>query len=182
MGDRDAHAAEVIRREVLSKGRRALVIYGGAHLFRTSPFGIVARLEREGLARVFTVLPETRRDLTVLDPGAVSWPVPSLAVVGGTTLASAFGDRADAIVYLGPPSSMTASRLSPELCADRSYIEMRLQRLNLIAPPPGATVTWEDRLKEACGALGSSPPTEAPAPWSSRCRFRTRTTFLLPVR
>ena len=34
MGDRDAHAVEVIRREVLSKNRRALVIYGGQHLLR----------------------------------------------------------------------------------------------------------------------------------------------------
>jgi hypothetical protein len=158
MGDRDAHAADVIRRGVLAKGRRALVIYGGAHLFRTSPLGIVARLEKEGLARVFTVIPETRRDLTVLDAGTAFWPVPSLAMVAGTTLATAFGDRAAAIVYLGPPSSMTASRLSPALCADSSYIEMRLRRLNLIAPPPGAALTWEDRLKEACGVLRSSAP------------------------
>src|SRR5262249_51911639 len=34
MGNRDASAVEVLRREVLAKNRRALVIYGGQHLIR----------------------------------------------------------------------------------------------------------------------------------------------------
>jgi hypothetical protein len=34
MGDRDGHAVDVLRREVLARKRRALVIYGGQHLIR----------------------------------------------------------------------------------------------------------------------------------------------------
>jgi len=41
----------------------------------------------------------------------------------------------DAILYLGPPSSITQSRLSRELCADPGYIKMRVERLNEFASP-----------------------------------------------
>ncbi len=59
-------------------------------------------------------------------------------------------DQFDAVLYLGPPSSMTASKLDPKLCSDRAYIEMRLQRLALIPPPPGVAVTPAEQLKEYC--------------------------------
>ena len=36
----------------------------------------------------------------------------------------------DAILYLGPPSSITQSRLTRELCADPAYIKMRVERLS----------------------------------------------------
>ena len=67
--NRDEHAVEVIRREVLAKNRRALVIYGGQHLLRKNAIpnasdewarGLVAQLERPGIASVFTIDPETR--------------------------------------------------------------------------------------------------------------------------
>jgi hypothetical protein len=49
---RDEHAVEVIQREVLAKGRHALVIYGGLHLLRKGEDlmgpAIVGRLERAG--------------------------------------------------------------------------------------------------------------------------------------
>ena len=41
----------------------------------------------------------------------------------------------DAILYLGPPSSMTHSRLSRELCADAAYVVMRVERLSEFASP-----------------------------------------------
>jgi hypothetical protein len=87
MGDRDAHAIEVIRREVLSKNRRALVIYGSQHLVRRNTVaggadewsnGIVARLEKQKVATAFSVLPETRRDLRSFLPAVASWQTPSL--------------------------------------------------------------------------------------------------------
>jgi hypothetical protein len=156
---------------VLAKGRRALVIYGGQHLIRKNTIpgapdewarGIVARLEKDSIASVFTVITETRRDLNVLQPGVASWPVPSLALVRGTTLGWAIfepgpqrrpvrlEEQFDAILYLGPPSSMTTSKLSPALCSDRAYMEMRLWRLGLVPPPPGATFTPAEQLKEHC--------------------------------
>jgi hypothetical protein len=175
MGDRDGYALTVLQREVLAKGRRALVIYGGQHLIRrnTAPNaadewarGIIARMERGHLGNAFTVLPETRRDLSAIQPNVASWPIPSLAVLRGTMLGSAIWDsqpqrrsvriegQSDAILYLGPPSSMTAAKLAPALCSDRAYIEMRLGRLALIPPPPGATFAPADQLKEYCAHPG----------------------------
>src|SRR5204862_588404 len=137
------------RREVLDKSRRALVIYGGQHLVRKSTApgtadewarGIVARLEKDNLASVFTVLPETRRNLAAMQPDVAAWPAPSLAILRGTSLGSAIWepgpqrrpvrmeDQFAAILYLGPPSSMTASKLSPAPSSERAQTEMRLLR------------------------------------------------------
>ena len=41
----------------------------------------------------------------------------------------------DAILYLGPPSAITQSRLSRELCADPAYFKMRVERLGEFAAP-----------------------------------------------
>jgi hypothetical protein len=38
-------------------------------------------------------------------------------------------DQFDAILYLGPPSTMTTSQLSPKLCTDEAYMKMRLERM-----------------------------------------------------
>jgi hypothetical protein len=49
----------------------------------------------------------------------------------------------DAILYLGPPSSITQSRLSRELCADPAYIKMRVERLSEFASLPAAAFKAE---------------------------------------
>jgi hypothetical protein len=175
MGDRDGYALEVLRREVLAKGRRALVIYGGQHLLRrnTDPGaadewapGVIARIEKGHLASAFTILPETRRDLRTLQPDVESWPIPSVAMLRGTVLGSTIWDprpqrrpvrmeeQIDAILYLGPPSSMTAAKLATALCSDRIYMDMRSWRLGLIPPPPGAAFTPAEQLKEYCAQPG----------------------------
>jgi hypothetical protein len=178
---RDAYAAEVIRREVLAKGRRALLIYGDQHLIRRNPIrtapsewtdGIVAQLERAGGATVFSIHAETRKDLKALQSSIASWPVPSLAVLRGTTLGAApffaptqrhvlLEDQFDAVLYLGPPSSMTTSQLAPALCADKEYLEMRLSRLSLIPPPPGAPTSPADSLKAYCARSAAAPVTDS---------------------
>jgi hypothetical protein len=125
---RDASAVEVIQREVLAKGQRALAIYGGHHLRRQNVDGLVARLEKGG-TRVFTVIPETRRDLSSQHPDVVSWPIPSVVRVPS--------EQYDALLYLGPSASMTMSRPPESLCSDPEYMAMRLGRLSLVKPPPG---------------------------------------------
>ena len=170
MGDRDAHAVEVIRREVLSKNRRALVIYGSQHLVRRNTVagaadewsnGIVARLEKQKAATAFSVLPETRRDLRSILPAVASWQTPSLAILRGTPLGATIWDpnpqrrpvrleeQFDALLYLGPPGSMTMSQLAKSLCADRSYLAMRTKRLDLV-PPPSGVPSLSAQLKESC--------------------------------
>jgi hypothetical protein len=167
--DRSGHAAALIKREVLGKDRRALVVYGDVHLWRHTPSpGIVSQLERAGETRAFTVSINVERDLRLLQADAASWPVPSLAMVDRTEIgADDFGAYAnlpddlwpevrveqqfDALLYLGPPSSMTLSQPDPRNCADAAYMEMRLRRMALLPDGPGQT----QRLRRYCAALGA---------------------------
>jgi hypothetical protein len=154
------------------------VIYGTQHLIRKNTVpgaadewarGLVAQLERPRLTKLFTISPETRTDLKALQPDVASWPKPSLAILRGTQLGAAnfasgsrqrpvrMEEQFDALLYLGPPSEMTSAQLSPALCSDRSYVEMRLARLALVPPPPGAPISLADRLKESCaGPAGNA--------------------------
>lgn len=53
-------------------------------------------------------------------------------------------EQFDAIVYLGPPSAMTRSRLLPTTCADSAYMATRIGRMALVGVPT-------DGLKKLCG-------------------------------
>jgi hypothetical protein len=131
--DRDRHAAEVIQRETLAKGRRVLIIFGHMHLTRR-PTSIVGRLEGDIGGRVFTIRNATRRScdrLLALEPALTSWPIPSLAIVSGTVLTQQEFGNVDAVLYLGPPSTMTTSPLPKSLCDDADYIAMRRERMAL---------------------------------------------------
>ncbi len=135
--DRDRHATEVLRRETLAKHRRALVIFGGGHLTRR-PASIVGRLERAGGTRVFTITNATRQSfetLLALQPDAASWTVPSLAMTAGTVLEQRELADFDAVLFLGPPSAMSNSRLPRSLCEDAGYIAMRRERMALSGVP-----------------------------------------------
>jgi hypothetical protein len=128
---RDEHAADVIAREVLAKHHRALIIYGGGHLFRAGE-SLVSRVERETGTHIFTirVLTETTYELVrSLAPEVTSWSVPSLVVLRDTVLQQRELVYYDALLYLGPPSRMTFSQLSAELCSDEQYVQMRTKRL-----------------------------------------------------
>jgi hypothetical protein len=96
LAQRETHAADVIRREVLAKKRKALVIYGDMHFQRknissnydmTSPLaqGIVSLLEGDG-ARVFSIWTTGGPALAKLHPDTTSWPAPSVALTRGTRL------------------------------------------------------------------------------------------------
>ena len=107
---RDSHAADVIRREVVSKHRRGLVVYGQGHLQRKN---LLANYSSEGLAgTVISILEASAptKSFTIwwLDrkgPPAetAEWPAPSLALVRGTTLGALDFAEIDA----APPSRMT---------------------------------------------------------------------------
>lgn len=161
---RDSHAAEVIQREVLDKGRRALVVYGDAHLVRVNPISggptnlLVARLERAG-ANVFivqtTAAPYARVESA--QPDISKWRLPSLALVRGTTIGAASAgvllppgpdyqakveDLADAVLHLGAPSSITRAPYPPALCEDKEFMAMRSAR---VGDPQ-----WGTRFQAAC--------------------------------
>lgn len=93
---RDTFPADLIQREVLAKGRHALLTYGSMHFQRKNIVAnyesegpaetIVSRLENTWGARVFTIF---TADVSSLQPDAASWPSPSLAIVRGTVLGAA---------------------------------------------------------------------------------------------
>jgi hypothetical protein len=99
----DAVSAGILRREVLDKGRKALLIFGDFHLLRkplmlvprdgsgehaheaTRERSIVAHLESAGV-EVFTIYGNTFLDLATLQPDTGQWPVPAIALLADTPL------------------------------------------------------------------------------------------------
>jgi hypothetical protein len=171
--NRDEHAVDVIRREVVAKNHRALVIYGGQHLLRKNAIpnaadewagGLVAQIERPGIASFFTIDPETRIPLSAVQAGLTQWRKPSLALLKGTRLGELrftppaqrlvrFEEDFDAVVYLGEPGEMTASNMGRTRCEDAEYMQMRLARLSLVKPPAGAPVAaLGDLLRRSCAS------------------------------
>ena len=57
-------------------------------------------------------------------------------------------DQFDAILYLGPQSSITYSTLTASQCADQEYLRMRLGRMQLRAGSNDDSVGKE--LREYC--------------------------------
>jgi hypothetical protein len=94
---RDSVPADLIRREVLAKGRRALVVYGGMHLQRKNLLAnyesegpaetLVSRLESTTGTRAFSIWAATK--LETRQPDVASWRAPALTVVRGTVLGAA---------------------------------------------------------------------------------------------
>jgi hypothetical protein len=187
---RDSYPADLVRRQVLDRGRRALLVYGQGHLQRRHIVSnydmstwqsqtVVSLLERDHAARVFNVWTFNNSEAPLPD-GVASWRVPSLAMVRGTTLGArdfdaysagfGFGDRFgvrdgqlvplpraewkmmrmedqfDAVLYLGPPSTLTNFTMPPALCKDADFVSRHLQRLTRSGPEIEV-----DRFKKACG-------------------------------
>ena len=177
IGRPDSFPAGLIQHEVLDKGRKALVIYGGLHYLRKNLYwqypdrqkaerdfnapvnSIVTLLEANRTGSIFSIYTTTSSDLTMVGANVASWQAPQLVILRGTEFGAApfsmyytalgtifnpdgsttkFGldpmrsprmeDEYDALLYLGPPSSITYSKISPELCSDPEYLKMRQQR------------------------------------------------------
>jgi hypothetical protein len=160
---RDVFGVELIRREVLAKNRRALALYGAGHFFRKVVNRSITTLLEGADTKVFTVWTNAAFELSTAQADVRQWPVPSLAVVRGTTLgrvdfASYLGPKAgdvprewlapmedqfDAVLYLGPLSAITLDRPTPWRCDEPAWPE-RVRRVNLQRPGMG------DRLKAQC--------------------------------
>jgi hypothetical protein len=117
--NRDFHAVDVIRREVLAKGRRAFAIYGGHHMMRGQ--NMIPILEERFREKTFVITAPIAHDLEFIQPSIASWPIPSLAMVQQTVLApfdselllkakrdeNTAGAYYDAVLYLGPARTLT---------------------------------------------------------------------------
>jgi hypothetical protein len=168
--NRDRYPADLIRREVLAKGRRALIIYGDGHLWREAGFPALASLLREASASLYTVASTTLVDLEAIQPTVAAWPAPAIATLSGTWLgvkefthyfpvpaedavrwrSVRLQDQFDAVAYYGPRRSLSYSELSPSHCLDPAYMRMRLGRLAWV--PPGAP-NLAERLKQYCAKV-----------------------------
>jgi hypothetical protein len=60
-------------------------------------------------------------------------------------------DEFDAMLYLGPASSMTISHLPASLCTDKDYVKMRLARLAFTLPAARKAMT--DAFVRGCASL-----------------------------
>jgi hypothetical protein len=155
---RDPHADAVLKRESLSKNRKALVIYGDGH-FQGRGFqadSLTNLIERGG-TRMVTISTQYG-GLIKIQPSVASWKTPSFAMIRDTTIGRKFyaqfypmppapgwnsalmQDQFDAVLYLGPkPPTMTL--IPRSLCLDAAYMKMRLARLNTVAPASSQSLT-----------------------------------------
>ena len=96
---RDTFAADLIHREVIERGRRALVVYGQAHFPRKEVLTnydmsdwqaqtMTSLLEAAGI-RPFVIQSDSGKGAVDLQPDIASWPVMSLTLVRGTVLGAA---------------------------------------------------------------------------------------------
>jgi hypothetical protein len=163
--ERDTHYAGVVEREVLAKGRRALLLAGANHLKRGLISGTDSHVLDAGGQLAQRHPGELYvADLLVVPPGAQaeplvqqvetmvgSWRYPSVApladswlgeltgsaepwvnsaaYLAATPQARRYGTQADAVLYLGPGSALTASRPAPALYQRGPY-RAELQRLS----------------------------------------------------
>ena len=168
---RDSHPAALIQREVLAKGRRALIVYGDGHFQARSERpgrSLVGILETAG-THVFTIT-TTFADLSPFQGDVSSWMLPGLARLTGTFIGAApyevfFGppppveffkanpnieDHYDAVLVLGTPSSLRLAPLAYPRCTEPDYVRMRLMRMTLAGMPPSG-----DRLTKECEAAAA---------------------------
>jgi hypothetical protein len=150
---RDSYFVSLVEKEVLAKGRRALMVMGGLHFYRRSKAGQIpkdsvgALLEQRHPGSMFVVLTHVgnRKGYEELEARLSSWRIPSFYLLRGTWLGAVdasyqfpptrtrvgagkaveeevpkvprslgLQDLADAFLYLGPTSTLTRSRPSPE--------------------------------------------------------------------
>jgi hypothetical protein len=145
----DDFPVSVIQREVIAKKRRALVISTSTDFDMSTVQANVVTWPRPSLALI--------RGTPLGLASSVAYYAQALPVIrarGGiqetlrpdVAAAPPMQDVVDAMLYLGPPSAITHSRLSPELCTDPVYLKMRVERLSEFATSghdPAATFRAE---------------------------------------
>jgi hypothetical protein len=166
--ERDPFYAGVVEREVLAKGRKALLIAGGAHLRRglhptdnPSQSNAASLLAQQHPGALFAA------EVLPLNPGwapddvrqrvqteCATWPRPSLAHLAGTWLgaqpmpyraldpASNYEDQVDAVLWLGLDAELTASRADPAIYQCGDYAAELRQRGEVLSRIEGQTVDF----------------------------------------
>jgi hypothetical protein len=142
--DRDSFFADVVEREVLDRGRRAILIAGADHLRRnvhansgSGDPNVATLLERAHPGELFIVYPlpfgyseEARQRV---EDDFEDAPRPALAHLPGTWLGRhevadralepnlTFAEQVDAVLWFGRRETLTASRADPDLYRSGEY-------------------------------------------------------------
>jgi hypothetical protein len=140
---RDSYVASLVKREVLDKGRRALICYGSVHVQHAPPGAtggpMMAQIEAETGKRAYVIMagghprlassprrvvvPAKGSWLETADTGEFDYLPPHCGVP--------FGMVADALLYLGQRADQTASLPDPAIYLDPVYWA-ELQRRNAV--------------------------------------------------
>jgi hypothetical protein len=147
-GQRDTYLASLVEREVLAKGRRALIFYGSGHVMHSPGPG-----QNEGHA-VPIIEQQTGQHVYVIVAGShprlASYPRRTVIPCAGTWLESADGGEfmyapplcgmpvgglTDAVLYLGQLEDLTQSLWNPAIDLDPVWWA-ELQRRNAIVGNP----------------------------------------------
>jgi len=135
---RDDHAAKLIEREVIEKRKKALLIYGSAHLYRNFPSNILANLGATNKLRVFTVVPigGPEPEFARFDSFIASSAVPGFVLVRGTRFAA----------------------LNAGEVLERGTKRVKVVNGTMVATPVFDAPVQLDRLVDACLYFGREPP------------------------
>ncbi len=150
MLDRDANIAAVMEKDVLSKHRKALMLFGTFHLFHNNKFAppglesAVQRYEANYPGATMIIGTFMIFDNTTPSEGAdkvemrmASWPVPSLVQkLKDTWLMNVnpyfFSKMVDAYLYLGPADSLLAEPRPADISLNREYMQELHRRAEII--------------------------------------------------
>ena len=144
---RDGYAYDVLVREVISKGEKALAIFGDGHFAKPEIelahgfFGdylkgnLIVQLEHSHPGTALSITTHTGNEkIESSYPQILTWDKPSLALLKGTKLGSIpwgplkLEDFYDAILWLGPISTIGYCRLVYDTVANESYYTESLRR------------------------------------------------------
>jgi hypothetical protein len=152
MLDRDACAASVMQKEVLSKHLKALMLFGTFHLFHSNnnaPMGlesVVQRYEKDYPGVTLVIADQmvfynstdlAKYDGDELEARMGSWPVPSLVQgIKGTWLADVdktyFSQMVDGYLYLGPSDLLLVEPRPAEIFFNKEYMAELRRRAIII--------------------------------------------------
>jgi hypothetical protein len=153
MLDRDGNVASVMEKEVLSKHRKALMLFGTMHLFHSNsiaPPGLESAVERYEIkypgvtfvigTNIVSRAPIPTAVLDEMTARMASWPVPSLVQnIKDAWLLEVenyyFSKMVDAYLYLGPAELMLAEPRPAEIFLDKDYMDELRRRAAIIGDP-----------------------------------------------
>jgi hypothetical protein len=147
MLDRDDNIAAVMEKEVLSKHRKALMLFGTFHLFHNNkyaPRGLESAVhfyekDYPGVTMVIgsAIVSGPSETPANVEARMASWPVPSLVQnLKDTWLMNVnpyfFSKMVDAYLYLGPADFLLAEPRPAEIFLNREYMQELQRRAEII--------------------------------------------------